>query len=367
MGGKSSPPPPDYSGLEALGREQLAFSKQQYADILPIAQQVAARQMEAQQQQMGLAAEQSALARLVAEQQMAAQQQQMQQAQDYYRYQQETFRPVERGLVADAQRFSTEGYREQLAAQAAAAAGQAFGQTQAMSQRAMAARGVNPNSPAGVALAQQANLGLAAQRAGAMTGARQQAEQLGWARRMDVTGLGRGLAGASLGAYQGATGAGQAAGGAFGTAAGLYGGSAGTGSAGIGSLMSPGGQYMQGMGQAGQTMGTITGQQANLYNAGQEREGQFWGALLGAGATLGGAAIGKYSDRRLKENIELVGRDERTQLPLYEFEYKGGTRRRFLGVMADDVEKSFPDAVFTMPDGFKAVDYHKLGLEMVEV
>lgn len=321
MGGKSSPPPPDYSGLEALSREQLAFSKQQYADILPIAQQVAA-------------------------QQMAAQQQQMQQAQDYYQYQQETFRPVERGLVADAQRFNTEAYREQLAAQAAAAASQAFGQTQAMSQRAMASRGVNPNSPAGVALAQQANLGLAAQRAGAMTGARQQAEQLGWARRMDVTGLGRGLAGASAAAYQGATGA---------------------GTAGLTSSMAPGGQYMQGMGKAGQTMSTITGQQANLYNAGQEREGQFWGALLGAGATLGGAAIGKYSDRRLKENIELVGRDERTQLPLYEFEYKGGTRRRFLGVMADDVEKSFPDAVFTMPDGFKAVDYHKLGLEMVEV
>ena len=361
MGGKASPPPPDYSGLEALSREQLAFSKQQYADILPIAQQVAARQMEAQQQQMGLAAEQSALARSVAEQQMEAQRQQMRQAQDYYQYQQETFRPVERGLVADAQRFNTEAYREQLAAQAAAAASQAFGQTQAMSQRAMAARGVNPNSPAGVALAQQANLGLAAQRAGAMTGARQQAEQLGWARRMDVTGLGRGLAGASLGAYQGATGAGQAAGGALGTAAGLYGGSAGAGSAGIGSLMAPGNQFTQGMGQAGQTMGTITGQQASTYNAAMQQSDPF-AQIIGTG--LG---IWARSDRRLKESIELVGRDERTQLPLYEFEYKGGTGRRFLGVMADDVEKVFPDAVFVMPDGFKAVNYHKLGIEMIEV
>jgi len=315
MGGKASPPPPDYSGLEALSREQLAFSKQQYADILPIAQQVAA-------------------------QQMAAQQQQMQQAQDYYQYQQETFRPVERGLVADAQRFNTEAYREQLAAQAAAAASQAFGQTQAMSQRAMAARGVNPNSPAGVALAQQANLGLSAQRAGAMTGARQQAEQLGWARRMDVTGLGRGLAGASAAAYQGATGA---------------------GTAGLTSSMAPGGQYMQGMQQAGQTMGTITGQQASTYNAAMQQSDPF--------AQIIGTGLGIYarSDRRLKENIELVGRDERTQLPLYEFEYKGGSGRRFLGVMADDVENVFPDAVFTMPDGFKAVNYHMLGIEMIEV
>ena len=315
MGGKSSPPPPDYSGLEALGREQLAFSKQQYADILPIAQQVAA-------------------------QQMAAQQQQMQQAQDYYQYQQETFRPLERGLVADAQRFNTEAYREQLAAQAAAAASQAFGQTKAMSQRAMASRGVNPNSPAGVALAQQANLGLAAQRAGAMTGARKQAEQLGWARRLDVTGLGRGLAGASAAAYQGATGA---------------------GTAGVNTSMAPGGQYMQGLGQAGQTMGTITGQQASTYNTAMQQSDPF--------AQIIGTGLGIYarSDRRLKENIELVGRDERTQLPLYEFEYKGGSGRRFLGVMADDVEKMFPDAVFTMPDGFKAVNYHKLGIEMIEV
>jgi hypothetical protein len=91
-----------------------------------------------------------------------------------------------------------------------------------------------------------------------------------------------------------------------------------------------------------------------------------WGSLLGAGATLGAAGIAK-SDRRLKENIENVGRDERTMLPLYEFEYIGGTGKRFLGVMADDVEKRYPEMVFTMPDGYKAVNYAGLGIEMVEV
>ena len=110
MGGKSSPPPPDYSGMEALGREQLQFARDQYADIKPLAQQIAA-------------------------QQMAAQQQQMTQAQDYYNYQKDTFRPVEQGLVRDAQNFSTEGYREQMAGQAAAAAGRAFGVQQEMGQR----------------------------------------------------------------------------------------------------------------------------------------------------------------------------------------------------------------------------------------
>ena len=317
MGGKSSPPPPDYSGMEALGKEQLAFAKQQYGDVLP-------------------------LARRVAEQQMASQQQQMQQAQDYYRYQQETFRPVEQGLVADATRFSTEGYREQQAREAAAAAGRAFGVTQDAAARAAAGRGVNLASGAGMALQSQNMLGLAAGRAGAMTGARQQAEQMGFARRMDVTGLGRNLAGASTAAYQGASGA---------------------GTSGLASSMAPGTQYQQGMTGAGQTMGGIVSSQTSAYNAGMSQQGLDVGGLMRGGAALFTA----FSDRRLKQNIELVGRDERTMLPLYEFEYINGTGRRYMGVMAQDVVKTHPDMVFTMPDGFMAVNYAGLGIEMMEV
>lgn len=240
MGGKSSPPPPDYSGMEALGREQLQFAREQYAEIMPLTQRVAA-------------------------QQMAAQEQQMTQAQDYYDYQQQTFRPLERGLVADAERFSTEGYREQQAREAAAAAGRAFGITQDAASRAAASRGVNPNSGAGMALQSQNMLGLAAGRANAMTGARNLAEQTGFARRLDVTGLGRNLAGASTAAYSGATGA---------------------GSAGINTSMAAGNQYQGGMAQAGTTMGNIATGQAGMYNAGQDRQGEMFGAVLGAGATI---------------------------------------------------------------------------------
>ena len=314
MGGKSSPPPPDYTGMEALGREQLQFARQQYAEMAPLAQRVAA-------------------------QQMAAQDQQMRQAQDYYDYQQQTFRPVEQGLVRDAERFSTEGFREQQARDAAAATGRAFGVMQDAAGRAAASRGVNPNSGAGMALQSQNMLGLSAQRANAMTGARNQAEQMGFARRMDVTGLGRNLAGASTAAYGGATGA---------------------GTAGINTSMAPGGQRMQGMQQAGGTMNNVTTGQAGMYNAAQNRQAEMFGAVLGAGATY-------FSDRRLKQNIELVGRDERTMLPLYEFEYTNGSGRRFLGVMAQDVVESHPDMVFTMPDGYMAVDYAGLGIEMTEV
>lgn len=317
MGGKSQPAP-DYSGMEALGREQLQFARDQYADIKPLATRIA-------------------------NQQMAAQAQQMQQAQDYYNYQRDTFRPLEQGLVADATRFSTEGYREQQARDAAAATGRAFGVMQDAAGRAAAARGVNPNSGAGMALQSQNMLGLAAGRANAMTGARNQAEQMGYARRLDVTGLGRNLAGASTAAYGGATGA---------------------GTAGLASSMAPGSQAMTGMAQASQTMGTVLNAQTSYANANRE-QGIDVGSLMQGGAAMYKA--GMFSDRRLKQNIELVGRDERTMLPLYEFEYINGSGRRFLGVMAQDVLETYPDMVFTMPDGFMAVNYAGLGMEMVEV
>jgi len=316
MGGKSQPAP-DYTPMQQLGNRQLAFAERQYDEIMP-------------------------LARRVADQQMAAQDQQMRQAQDYYNYQRDTFRPVEQGLVADAMRFSTEGYREQQARDAAAATGRAFGVMQDAAGRAAASRGVNPNSGAGMALQSQNMLGLSAQRANAMTGARNQAEQMGYARRLEVTGLGRGLAGAANAAYGGATSA---------------------GSAGINTSMAPGSQAMTGMAQAGQTYGNVLNNQVNQFNAGLNAEGQVMGALVGAGTT----AAFKYSDRRLKTNIEVVGRDERTMLPLYEFEYINGSGRRFMGVMAQDVVESHPDMVFTMPDGFMAVNYAGLGIEMVEV
>lgn len=316
MGGKSSPPPPDYSGMERVANRQLDFAERQYEEMKPTL--------------TGLA-----------DTMRSAQQQQMEQAKDYYDYNVGTFRPLERGLVADAERFSTEGYREQQARAAAASAAQAFGQTQAMSQRAMASRGINPNSGAGMAMATQGNLGLAAQRANAMTGARQQAEGMGWARRMDAAGLGRNLAGASTAAYSGATQAGTSAGNTY---------------------MAPGNQFQQGLSNAGQTFGNMASTQASVYNSAQE-SGMDVGGLLQGGAAMYTA----FSDRRLKMNIKEVGRDERTMLPLYEFEYVDKPGATYLGVMSDDVRKKFPEMVIVMPNGYDAVNYAGLGIEMIEV
>lgn len=316
MGGKSQPAP-DYGPSVELGNRQLAFAERQYAEMKPLAERIAA-------------------------QQTASQEQQMQQAQDYYKYQQETFRPLEQGLVRQAQEYDTEANRERIASQAAADTARAFGTAEGMTARNLARRGVGPGSGNAMAMQNQNALSLASARAGAMTGARTQAEQLGYARKLDVTGLGRGLAGASTAAYSGATGA---------------------GTAGLATSMAPGTQLQQGYAQTGVTRGNVLGSQVSQFNAGQAAEAEVMGALVGAGTT----AAFKYSDRRLKEKIELVGRDEHTMLPLYEFEYKNGSGRRYLGVMADDVEKRFPTMVFAMPDGYMAVDYAGLGIEMMEV
>jgi hypothetical protein len=312
---------------ERLGTRQMDFAQRQYEEMKPLAERIAAAQI-------------------------AAQDQQMRQAQEYYDYQTDTFRPVEQGLVRQAQEFDTEAYREQLASQAAADTARAFGTAEGATARNLARRGVGPGSGNAMAMQGQNALALASARAGAATGARNQAEQLGFARKLDVVGLGRGLAGASSGAYAGATGA---------------------GSAGLGSAMSAGNQYGQAFGQgAGYQMqgaqmgmtgaGNILNSQTSSYNAGMAQQGLDVGGLM-----QGAAALYTASDRRLKQNIELVGRDERTMLPLYEFEYINGSGRRFLGVMAQDVLETYPDMVFTMPDGFMAVNYAGLGIEMMEV
>jgi hypothetical protein len=321
MGGKSNPPP-DYSGMEQVSREQLRFAQQQYADMLPIAQGIGNAQI-------------------------AAQTQQMEQGADYYNYMQDTFRPVEQSLVSQAQNFNTDAYRQQKAAEASAAAGRAFSTARASNARSMAARGVNPNSGAarGAGTSTQLQEGIA--RAGGMTSARQQAEQMGYARMIDAAGLGRGLAGASAAAYAGATNA---------------------GSAGLNSMMSPGNQYQQGLAGAGQTFGNMANMQNQAFMAGQANEAGMFGALLGAGATyatFGG--MGTSSDRRLKDNIRFCTVDPATELNLYEFNYINDPDRTFIGVMADEVMERFPQAVIEQEDGYYAVDYAELGLRMVEV
>jgi len=344
--GKSSPDPPDYRPLAqaskesaeimaALGERQLDFAEAQYQDARPVL-------------------------RDIAESQMAIQNQTAAQARDYYNYSTNTFRPMEQRLAREADRFNTDAYREQLASQAAADTSRAWSTMRGASDRAMASMGVNPNSPRFASTQRQSALGLAASRAAAMTNARTQAENLGYARRLDVAGLGRGLSGASTAAYGLSVNAGNAAGQNY---------------------QSPGQNYMAGQVAGANTIGqgqnmrisglsNVLNAQTNAYiNSG----GDGFGDILGGVGTLAGGLaraaplLAGLSDRRLKQDIVFLGRDNPSGVNLYEFSFKTDPKRRFIGVMADEVGQSHPHAVIRGEDGYLRVNYAALGLEMKEL
>jgi len=104
--------------------------------------------------------------------------------------------------------------------------------------------------------------------------------------------------------------------------------------------------------QAGQA--TQTGNIASAQNAMQSQSNSkgLLGGLAQAGATYAA------SDRRLKTNIKEIGQ-YKNGLTKYSWTYLWGQDSE--GVMADEAEKVIPDAVITMPNGYKAVNYALIG------
>lgn len=77
-----------------------------------------------------------------------------------------------------------------------------------------------------------------------------------------------------------------------------------------------------------------------------------WGQLLG----LGTAAVSAFSDKRVKDNIEKVGKTFDGQ-NIYSYNYKGDNTPQ-MGLMAQEVEKKTPEAVGEV-SGIKTVNYKK--------
>ena len=379
----SAPPPPDYQPVAAasekaaelgykLGGEQLTESKRQYDLNLAAAQPIAETQ------------------RRVMEQTAA-------QGQDYYDYMKSQQRPVEGALNAQAleadsspeslaERGLISGsnanlqrdpqYGAQIAEEAATAGvDQMSGYSRALNIAArqgmrygyspakLAAQVASQASMQGssVASATNAARNQATDRArGLVTTGRNlrlQDENTGWAKKLDVAGLYRGLPGASQGAYQTSIAAGSSA---------------------LDTGMKPGQAYLNNMGQGINT--TMQGANARVQGAntiaGMQQQYGDTVAQVGAanaGATnqiigtglgiAGGVAAIHWSDRRLKENIELVGKTSHN-LNLYEFGYKEVPGKRFRGVMADEVLDVMPEAVAMDENGFMMVNYDMLGLSM---
>jgi hypothetical protein len=82
--------------------------------------------------------------------------------------------------------------------------------------------------------------------------------------------------------------------------------------------------------------------------------------------SLGGAGMMAMSDIRTKENIKHIAWLP-NGLPVYTYEYKDEFKDHPLaghgthtGVMAQEVEVMYPNAVTTLDNGYKAVDYGQL-------
>lgn len=74
---------------------------------------------------------------------------------------------------------------------------------------------------------------------------------------------------------------------------------------------------------------------------------------IGTGLQL----FGMFSDRRLKSDIQRIG-EMPSGLPVYSYIIFGEPQ---VGVMADEAEQLFPEAVMTHSSGFKMVDYARIG------
>lgn len=330
--------PPNYTALanaskEAaeimadLGYAELDFTKQAYADNKPMLDQLV-------QQQIDIGNQTAA------------------QGKDYYDYMVSQQRPVEQALNAEAMASGSEERQAQAAGQAMADARQGTTQQQNQMIRQGMRYGFSPEKMANVSTALANQQGLAVASAGNQ--ARTNEKNLGFAKKLDVAGLYRGLPGASQGAYSTALNAGNSA---------------------SQNTMAPVSQVQSGYSTAGNMIGS--GQQMQLSGLGTILNSQTQMAVnnnqsgLGdIGSLLGGAASlyrAFPSDRRLKRNIVPVGVDEKTGLTLYEFNYIDRDDVRYRGVMADEVEARFPEAVDRDEEGYAFVNYGMLGIDMEEV
>jgi hypothetical protein len=281
-----------------------------------------------------------------------------------------------------------QGFGQNLAAaqQMAALGQQGFGQQANVAQQMAALGQQNYGQQLGTG---QALLGAGQQGFNQQLSAAQQAQGLGQGLYGQAMGTGQALQGlgqqqygqalgtgqaqAALGQQQfgqGATSAQQLAalaqqgyGMGAGTSAALAGLGAGAQQAGL-----AGAQAQLGAGQQ-QQQTQQAGLQA-LYNQFQQQQGypfqiaQFLaniaegtGALSGnqsTSTTTGGG--GFFSDERLKENIQKVGKTNDGQ-PIYRYNYKGDPNTQ-MGLLAQDVEKKHPEAV-GLAGGYKTVNYKK--------
>lgn len=188
MGGKSkAPPPPDYSQLAAaseksaeysykLGREQLDWAKEQYAQDREISDRVIGRAMEI----------------------MDANQFSAEQDRAFYL---ENYRPLEQDLIRDAQTYGSAERRELEMGKAEANVAQQFEQARQAATRNLESFGIDPSSTRFAALDIGTRTAQAAATAAAGNQANSQVDAISRALRSEAINVGKGYPGQVAATY----------------------------------------------------------------------------------------------------------------------------------------------------------------------
>jgi len=247
--------------------EYLNFSKEQYADFKDDLKEIA----EAQKKIMSDTAKR---------------------AEEYATYERETFRPLEKRLVAEAEEYNTAAKQEQMASQGMADVASAYQVQRQQALDTMAKYGINPNSARFAAINAQLGQGEAAARAGVATKSRIASEEIGRARLYDAAALGRGLASNATAAAGTAVSAGTSAGGSYMAPSEFMGKSYGQ----TGQML---GGASSSFGTAGNIYGQEFGTRMQGYNAQMANQSDAFGALgsiagMYAGSPGGSAAIASF-------------------------------------------------------------------------
>lgn len=329
------PDAPDMSGANAaavmqadLSKEQLEWMKQLYAETAPDRKAAIDR------------------ANLVSDKQLAAMDAQTKLTQDYADYQKNTFQPLEKGIVADSQKYDTQERRDAEVGQAVSDVNQSFSAAQDATNRNMARMGVNPASGAFAAGQQQLQAQKVLAQVQGMKGARDKVETQGYARKMDSANLGRGLASSQ------ATSAGVA----------LNQGNSAVSNGQVGGAVTAQGAQMVNAGYAGAQNGLAGASNSFTNIARINQQASDNSGTLGMIGSLAGTAAKLYmsSDENVKEKIEPVDPQDALETvnktPVSEWQYKKGNiasggLKRHVGPMAQDVQKNMGDKV--APNGKK--------------
>lgn len=330
MGG--SPDAPDYSGMNnaaeanaQISKEALDWYKQVYAENAPAREKAAD------------------YAYKVADRQLASSELNDSISRDYWDYQKGTFRPLEQGIVTDAQNYDTAARREAKADQATADVGMQVALAKQSQDRDLARKGVMPGSGKMLAMSNQMALGEAAAKAGAANKAREQVELQGYARKMDAANLGRNLASSQ------ATSAGVA----------LNAGNSAVNNAGVPLAQSNAAVQTAGQGfntaiSGNNSAGGIYGNMAQLQMQSNSQDNGLAGALGGIAGQFAGSSAGSKliavwlptSDKNAKKNIKPVSDDQALDAvkstPVSSWDYKPGQGDggSHVGPMAQHVQKT---------------------------